>query len=259
MNDRIEAKRKALYQRMKRTPLDAIRAMASMQSRPLPFLTAVENSVELIGQIRYDLPTSEDPNTTYDPVRLANRYVNVGDVNAVSLFTDDAIPHDGTIDMMLVNDTLKHQGIPLISQDYVLHEYHILEARAAGASVVVLTSGLVATPELRLLTSAVHRNRMTAVVSVFSEEQLAAALSFSPQVIGLSSYDPIQSTTDIVAVRTLRQKIPFGQNVIIDRPLTNLRDISEISDLQFDAITVDKTILTDIDAVQKLHVLLKNP
>ena len=187
---------------------NVLRAMAQMQVRPLPFLTSVDAPdapISIVGQVRYERPQTGDLTTVYDPVQIAQGFVSAG-VNAVSLFTDDVIEHDGLVDLTLINDAMQYSQTPVISQNYILHEYHILEARTAGASVVVLTAGLVPMDRLRQFTSAVHRNRMTAVVEIFNEAQLEQVLQWTPQVIGLSRANFEDESVDLDFVAGAAQR-----------------------------------------------------
>ncbi len=255
----IESKQALLKNRMSRTPIDAVRAMASMQSRPLPFLTTVDSRVALVGQVRYTPPDMSDLSRVYDPVLMAGKYIELGGVDAISVFTDSAVSHDGNVDITLINDVAKRRDKPVIGQDYVLHEYHVVEARAAGASVVMLAASVLEPDLLRSLLSAVHRNRMTAVVEVFDEEQLQTALEFRPQVIGLSSAMPGSNEVNLEVVHALREQVPAGQKVMLAAPLYTLRDVSTAIEFNIDAITVGDNLLTNIDSAQKLKVLLGRP
>ncbi|MEM6528147.1 MAG: hypothetical protein AAF653_07610 [Chloroflexota bacterium] len=242
----IEAKQKQLKERKQKTSLEALRAVASMQSRPIPFLTHVGNYTAIVGQIRYQMPMTGLLSTRYDPVMQANQYVASG-ADAISIFTDTVIERNGLADITLVNEAMQHSQTPIISHDYVLDEYHVVEARAGGASVVVLTSGIVTASKLRNLTSAVHRNRMTAVVTVFDKAQIEEACTWSPQVIGLGGRSPLDHTIDLDFVRHLREMIPGGQRVMICNPLQTIEDVREAVSIGVDAITVNRQLLTDTD------------
>jgi indole-3-glycerol phosphate synthase len=242
VNTFLTQKQDILKARMARTSIDALRAMASMQARPIPFLTTVGAETTVIGQVRYELPRTGDLSTRYDPVMVARNYVEAG-VDAVSMFTDAVPAYDGTVDMTLVNEALRPLKIPVIHQNYALHEYDVVAARAAGASVVVLTSGIVSADRLRLLTSAVHRNRMTAVVHVFDQEHLRATLEWSPQVIGLSAANPLDTTVDMDHIARLREAVPPGQRVMIPHPLHTLDEIRTAVSLGVDAVTVSAMLL----------------
>jgi indole-3-glycerol phosphate synthase len=242
VNTFLTQKKTLLKARMSHTAIEALRAMASMQARPIPFLTTVGAETAVVGQIRYELPRTGDLSTRYDPVMIARNYAEVG-VDAVSMFTDTVPAYDPTVDMTLVNEAMRPEAIPVIYQDYALHEYDVIAARASGASVVVLTSGIVSAERLRLLTSAVHRNRMTAIVDVFDQEQLAAALGWSPQVIGLSATHPLGTTVDLDHIARLRDAVPAGQRVMITHPLHTLEDLRTAAALGVDAVTVSAMLL----------------
>lgn len=238
----IEAKQEQLNERMQRTSLDALRAVARMQDRPVPFLTHVGGWTAIIGQVRYQIPITGDLSTRYDPAMQAREYVLTG-ADGVSVFTDTVIQRDGMTDLTLVYNAMSHTHTPVISQDYVLDEYHVVEARAAGASVVVLTSGIVPPAKLRSLTSAVHRNRMTAVVTVYTMEQLQTALQWSPQVIGLAGSNPADYQVDPDFVQRMMDCIPRGQRVMICSPIRLLDDVCRIAGMGVHAITVAKDLL----------------
>jgi len=247
----IERKQEILEKRKQRTSIDALRAMASMQTRPFPFLTTIGGGVQVVGQIRYRLPVTGDLTTRYDPVRAAKSYVEAG-ADAIAMFTDAVPEYDSSVDMTLVSEAMGYTQTPVINQDYMLDEYNVIAARATGASVVVLTSGLVPPEKLRLLLSAVHRNRMTAVLDVFDEAQLETALSWSPQVIGLSSTETIGTVADLDCVARLCNHIPAGQQVIITNPLHELDDLRRAADIGVDAVTVSERLLlgTDPNAIR---------
>jgi len=251
----IEAKQKHLEERMEKTSLEALRAVASMQTRPIPFLTHVNDYTSIVGQVRYQLPMTGLLSTRYDPVMQSRSYVSSG-ADAVSLFTDTVVERNGLADMTLINDAMQHTQTPVISQDLILHEYHVVEARAGGASVVVLTSGIVTASKLRNLTSAVHRNRMTAVVMVFEEQQLEDALTWSPQVIGLGSRNPLDHSVDFEFVRYMRDLVPDGQRVMICNPVRNMDDVRLAAGIGVHAITVDKHLLLNQDVKGELVAML---
>jgi indole-3-glycerol phosphate synthase len=246
-DDLITKKKTLLQERMHRTSLEAVRAMASMQTRPVPFLTQVGASMALVGQVHYTLPRTGklDLDLVHDPVRIAKRYYSY-QVDALSIYTDSFPDYDGTVDMALVNDAMHPFGVPVISQNYVLHEYDIVEQRAAGASVVTLTAGLMSNDKLRNLASAAHRNRMTAIVDVFNEEQLAEVLTWSPQVIGLSRPTFDGSGVDMAHIKALRAKVTMGQHVMITAPLRTPDELVEAARLGISAVTIDEQMMVAV-------------
>jgi|FLYN01.1.fsa_nt_gi indole-3-glycerol phosphate synthase len=250
----IAAKRQYLAERKAKTPIEAVRALASMQKRPQPILSTVSNDGRalVIGRIVYSM-LDKGPDT-YDPVGTALRYARAR-VDAVALFTDMTIYQGGLDDLMLVSRAV---NIPVISQDYILEEYQVVETRAAGASAVILSSSVLDRALLRTLVSASQRNRMTAIVQVENEDELAYALSLSPHVIGLSKTDPDSRRLDMDAICRLRPMIPHHIRVMITDPLESFEDVKTAASLRVDAIMVSDALLSDGDKIQRLQTML-NP
>ncbi len=238
----IATKRYALKERRKKTPLEAVRALASMQNRPSPILSTVPDPNEpvvIIGQIKHTL--SQQGQIVYDPVGTALRYAHRG-VDSISLFTDEIIYENGVDDLVLVSNAVH---MPVICQDYILDEYEVIEARAAGASALVLSAAVLDRPTLRALISDTQRNRMTAIVQVHNREQLDYALSLSPHVIGLSSDDPFtpEPELDLEATRRLRDLIPSHIRVMVMEKLHSLDQVDVVASLGVDAMLVDEQLL----------------
>jgi indole-3-glycerol phosphate synthase len=247
----IAAKRQYLKERMSKTPIEAVRALASMQKRPHPVLNTVsqDSPIMIIGQIKYRLPQTGKLGQSYDPVGLAVRFAQAG-LDAVALFTDATIYDGGLDDLVLVSRAV---NIPVISQDYILEEYQIVEVRAAGVSALLLSATVLEPAQLRSLVSATHRNRMTAIVQVHDEEELQHALSLSPYVIGLSSYNPHTDTYDPTLIARLRALIPSHIRVMVTDALKTLEDVAAILALDVHALLIREQILTEPNAPARLR------
>ncbi|MEO8607093.1 MAG: hypothetical protein ABI690_04395 [Chloroflexota bacterium] len=250
----IAAKRQALADRKLRTPIEAVRALASMQKRPKAVLNAVatDAQITLIGQIKYAQGKSELLND-YDPVATALRFVKTG-IEAVSLLTDEYLYEGGLDDLVLVSRAI---NVPVVSQDYIFDEYQIVEARAAGASALMLSSAILESASLYALLSATQRNRMTGIVQVYDAEELKFALSLSPYVIGLSNFDPWTDEYVGDHIRKLRPLIPPNVGVMVTDGLQTLAEIEDIAGLGVHALLVRDTILDNPDQTAQLMSILK--
>ena len=245
----LEAKRLDLAERKRKTPIDAVRALASMQGRPSPLLNTVTNGepAMLIGQILYAPP--DDGGEGDDPVAQAVRFARAG-IDVISLFTDAKIYSGGLDDVMYVVRAVQPFKLPVISQDYIFDEYQVVEARAAGASGVVLDSALVDGATLRTLVSSTQRNRMTAIVRVANEHALDAAIALSPPVISLALPLP-RSPAEIAACRRLRQRVPAHIRVALDTPAQTGEDVALAGKIGLHALFVTDSLIQ----TEKLRVL----
>lgn len=250
----LAAKRRSLSERKTKTPIEAVRALASMQKRPYPVLSTVADpgSVMLIGQIKYTIPETGSLGNNYDPVASALRFDQAG-VDAIALFTDETLYQRGLDDLVLMSRAV---NLPVISQDYILDEYQVVETRAAGASGLVLHAAVIDSATLRKLVSATQRNRMTAIVQVANQEELDYALALSPYVIGIRSRDAATQMLDIKNARRLRDQIPSHIRVMFTDGLRSLDEVAAVAELGLHAVIVREAVIHETNPIQTLNHLL---
>lgn len=251
----LAAKRSQLSERKRKTPIEAVRALASMQKRPLPLLNTVMSSdhILLVGQISYRTP--DENAAAYDPVGEAVRYAR-GGVDAIALFTDATIYEGGLDDLMFVSRAVQSLELPVISQDYIFDEYQVVEARAAGAAALMLSAAMLDEATLRKLVSATHRNRMTAIVRVANEVELNTALNLSPQVMTLNILNPKTNKVDYDYAAYLRARIPSHTRVLISGGLSTVADIEQVMRLGVNALLIGDPALLHGDTGGALRHIL---
>jgi indole-3-glycerol phosphate synthase len=244
----LSTKRQALAGRKAKTPIEAIRALASMQKRPQPVLGTVTNGAQtvLIGQVCHTSFAG-----AYDPVSSALRLLRAG-FDALALFTDDTVYDEGWNDLSLVSRAVY---MPVISQDYLFDEYQVVEARAAGASGLMLYANILDTTTLRALVSATQRNRMTAIAQVGSVDEVQNTLAISPQVIAIHTGDSL----NLESLRLLREQIPLHIRAFVSHPLTTMDEVKSVATLRPDAVLVSGALLERLESVDQLRQLLQHP
>ena len=245
----LEIKQHWIDERKAKTPLDAVRAIASLQRRPEPLLCTVGgSSVTFLGVIGH----AGKPG--YDPVALALRFKRFG-IDGFSLQTDAVVnsqPYtDGVEDLALVTRAVR---APVVWQDYVIDEYQVIEARAAGASAVTLSARHLDSSALRTLISATQRNRMAAVVNVSDLHEMTTALAFSPQVITIGSRRT-DGTLNLALLEQLRAQVPSHIRVAIAPAIRTLDEARSLAALQPDAVMIAASWISQSDGIESLRCL----
>ncbi len=240
----VAAKQDRVAQRKVETPLDAMRALAGMQKRPEPILSTVTNDsgVMLFGQIRHGSPA-------YDPVAQALRYTRMG-IDGIALFTDTTIYTGGINDLALIT---RATPTPVLLQNFILDEYQVVEARAAGAAALTLVAKLVERPVLRMLISTTQRNRMSASVRVKDADELADALDLCPAVIELGGRDPVTEELELARITRLREQIGIASRVLIYDRLRSFAEVEAVAKLKPNAVLIHDSLLAEDDAVARLR------
>ncbi|MEZ4671039.1 MAG: hypothetical protein R3E39_24305 [Anaerolineae bacterium] len=249
----VAARQQYVQERRSLTPIEAVRALASLQRRPQPILTTInqaigeQTAVTLIGKMAShmgDLTTASDE---------ARRLAETG-IDAVMVQTDMDIESPGLNWLVTVTNAV---SIPIISRDIIVDEYQVVEARAAGASSLVLYASVLEPTLLRSLVSATQRNRMTAIVDVNNRTQIEQANTINPYVIALSQTDPLTGEQVDTSLRDMRTLIPSHIRVMLSDTLHSLEAVETAVNLEVDAVIVDSNLLSDSYCLREIHTLLR--
>lgn len=232
-NTIVASKQERLRERQIKTPVAAVIALAEMQILPRPILNIVTGgeTVTIIGQITYA--------EVYDPVGAALRYARAG-VDAVSFFTDKQIYTNGLEDLLLVSRGVNR---PVICQDFVLNEYHVAEARAAGAAAAILYASILEPDMLRRAVSIAQRWRMSAILQIENETQIEFAHSLSPHVIAIGKPLGGDVEESLMMLERLQPDLPYNTRVMLLDCLHTTDQIKSAVKLGVDAVLVDESLL----------------
>lgn len=246
----VEAKRRMLTKRQDRTPFSAVAALAAMQQRPRPVLNIVTGgaSVTLIGHI-----TLEE---IYDPVAAALRYVRSG-LDAVALFTDRTIYSRGTDDLLMVSRAVHRT--PVISMNFILDSYQVLEARASGVSAVVIQSDLLPEDTLRETVSVAQRSKMSTIVQVTSEAALDRVLDLSPHALSVGHGLYFDRERDLPLVQAISRARPNHLRVMPRGCLRNRDDLVSVINAGVDGVIVDETLIATPRQMLEIRQLIGMP
>ncbi len=238
----LSAKQERLRQRRAKTPPVAVVALAEMQDRPRPVLNVVTGGgqVLLIGQITYT--------ETYDPVGTALRYARIG-VEAISFYTDAQLYTQGLEDLLMLSRGVK---LPVIYQNFVLDEYHVAEARAAGASALTLFASVLDERTLGQTVSITQRWRMAAIMQIAQAQQIAMAERFSPHVVAVGDPFNLDVSHALDLLAEVRPQVPRYSRVMIHHPLPDLDHARAALALNVDALVLDHRLLDDAEAMLEL-------
>lgn len=244
----LSVKRLALENRQQRTPQLAVIALSDMRVRPLPSLNMVYDD-KLVITIGY-IPLAQ----TYDPVLQALRMGRAG-VDAVALFTDSRVYSKGQNDLLMV--ALGAKNMPVITFDYPLNEYHVVELRASGASAIMLYASLVTEAALKKMVSIALRVRMTAIIHAETPEQFNMAVAMGPHAVSIGTGDYFQPTDENIALLAhARANKPYNMRLMSRPCIQSITHMATVVGYGVDAVVLDEPLVRD-KSREKLYQLLR--
>jgi indole-3-glycerol phosphate synthase len=150
---------------------------------PMHTLRGAGSSV--IAEVKRRSPSKGDLAEIADPAALARLYA-AGGAAAISVLTEERRFGGSLDDLRAVRATVE---VPVLRKDFVVEPYQVLEARAAGADLVLLIVAALDNELLRRLHDQARELGMTVLVEVHDEPETARAVELGAELVGINARD----------------------------------------------------------------------
>ena len=159
--------------------------VAAMPSRGGRFQAALSGvgGFNVIAECKRRSPSRGVLRENYDPVAIAIGYAEAG-AAAISVLTEPTF-FDGSLDHLKA--VRAAVDVPVLRKDFVVSEYQLLEAKAAGADAVLLIVAALRPAELKVLHDHARRHGLDVLVEVHDATELAIAIDAGARVVGVNN------------------------------------------------------------------------
>ena len=137
----------------------------------------------VIAEVKRRSPSKGDLAEIADPASLARHYA-AGGAAAISVLTEERRFAGSLDDLRAVRAAV---DVPLLRKDFVVEPYQVLEARAAGADLVLLIVAALDDDLLRRLHDQARELGMTVLVEVHDEPEAARAEQLGAELVGVNA------------------------------------------------------------------------
>jgi indole-3-glycerol phosphate synthase len=148
-------------------------------------------------------------------------------------------------------------SVPLLRKDFVVTEYQIAEAAAAGASAVLLIVAALDPVDLKRLMAAADRFGLAALVEVHDAEELAAALGAGADIVGVNSRNLRTLEVHQHLLDALAPAIPDTAIAVAESGLKTAADLGRLSAAGYDAFLIGERFMLEPDPGAALAGLLR--
>jgi indole-3-glycerol phosphate synthase len=222
---------------------------------PKDFVASLRSSlpeVGLIAEVKKASPSKGVIREDFDPVAIATEYATAG-ANCISVLTDGKF-FQGHLDYLRQIRQAVH--VPLLRKDFILDEYQVLEARAAGADAVLLIAECLTPDRLKQLHDAITQVGMTALVELYDAENLDAVLACNPTLVGVNNRDLNTFEVDLEHSIRIRKQVPADITFVSESGIFHHADVELLKANQVDAMLVGESLMRSeniVDAIRKLR------
>lgn len=254
LSDVLTHMRLVVENRRQQVPVSGLRALNSIQSRPLDLVSAIKSDRKMSLIIEIKRQTHDGRilfSDRYEPDEIARYYQDIG-VQAIAVATNENYYQGALHHLTYVSQVVK---TPVIRQDFVFDRYQVYEARAAGADGVILIAALLGQYRLWDLLSLTQRLRMTALIQVENEAELARALNVDPRIICISNVDWRTLEVDLSKSIRLAKQIPDHILTVSMGGIRTADDVKMLSEASINAIMIGEAILGATDKYRAIREL----
>jgi indole-3-glycerol phosphate synthase len=259
LDDAVAAARRAAAERMRSVTPAALERGAAGRARPPHISAAVtrgRDGIKVIAEIKRSSPSAGTISEGASAGELARVYGAAG-AAAVSVLTSEYKFGGKLSDLKEAASAAP--GLPLLRKDFIVEPYQVLEARAYGASAVLLISAALTPARLRELVGLAADLEMDALVEAHDEEDLDRALESGSALIGINNRDLATLAVDLATTERLLRCVPPGFVVVSESGIATREQLKYIERLGADAALIGEALMRAGDAGAELRELTGKP
>ena len=214
-----------------------------------------DGTVAIIAELKRRSPSKGAINETLDVPSRAADYARAG-AAALSVLTEPA-RFGGSLDDLRA--ACAAVAIPLLRKDFIVDELQILEARANGASAVLLIARALPEAKRESLAATARAVGLDVLLEVRDERELEHALRIDHAVIGINNRNlETLVIDDSVSARLLRL-VPAGRTAVYESGVQSRSDVERAASLGADAVLVGSSLSLSPDGAAAVAALAGVP
>jgi len=254
LDDIIANKREELAETKRRAPLSDIKAKIAGAAPVRGFgkALAVGPGIKLIAEVKKASPSKGVIREDFDPVQIARTYKESG-ASCLSVLTEQRF-FQGKLEYL--DAIRKAQDLPLLRKDFIIDEYQIHEARAAGADAILLIAACLDRNQLQDYLGIAQRLGLDVLVESHTYKELDKSLFAGATLLGINNRDLTTFTVSLQTTIDLLKDIPDDRTVVSESGIKTRNDVTKLQQAGVDAILVGESLMREKDIGKKVKELL---
>lgn len=240
LDDIVAGVREDLAERQARRSLaDLMDAVAAMPpTRPVVGAFAAPG-LSVIAEVKRSSPSKGALAAIPDPAALASEY-SAGGAAAISVLTERRRFGGSLEDLVAVRKAVE---TPILRKDFIVTDYQLWEARAAGADLALLMCSALDDTDLHRLYALALDLGLTPLVEVHTEEEARRAVDLGAVVVGINNRNLQTLEVDIAQFESLVDLIPVDRVRVAESGILSIADVERVAAAGADVILVGEALV----------------
>lgn len=234
-------------------PLDQLKALAEKAPQQPSFLEALKKTgMSYICEVKKASPSKGLIAPDFPYLEIAKEYEAAG-ASAISCLTEPFYFMGSDAYLREITETV---DIPVLRKDFTVDKYMIYQAKAFGASAVLLICAILNDRELLEYRELAETLGMDALVEAHDEEEVARALKAGAKIVGVNNRDLKTFNVDMNNSIRLRNLAPDNVVFVSESGIKNAGDIAILERNRVGAVLIGETLMRSADkkaALEKLN------
>ncbi len=254
LDEIVAYKKEELAATKRRTSFADMRAKAADAGPTRGFGRALGSGdgIRLIAEVKKASPSKGVIRQDFDPVGIARTYEASG-ASCLSVLTE-AKYFQG--DLAYLADIRRAVALPLLRKDFIVDEYQIFEARAAGADAILLIAACLDRRQIEDCLGISSGLGLDALVESHTAQELDKSLLAGAQIVGINNRDLASFTVSLRTTYDLLRDIPDDRVVVSESGIGGRDDVVRLEQAGVDAILVGESLMREKDIGKKVRELL---
>jgi indole-3-glycerol phosphate synthase len=223
---------------------DLVAAVQSLPEPPRDPMPAFRSSgLSVVAEVKRRSPSKGALADIADPAALASAYA-AGGADAISVLTEQRRFGGSLEDLRAVRAAV---STPLLRKDFVVTGYQLLEARAAGADLVLLIVAALDGSLLAELHDQARSLGLTVLTEVHDEDEIVRALDIGANLVGVNARNLRTLDVDRDTFGRLVTMLPDDVVKVAESGVSGPEDAARYADEGADVVLVGEALVKDGD------------
>lgn len=251
-----ERTRQRIAEEEKSIPLEALKEKIGGMKPAPDFLKALKApGMSYICEVKKASPSKGLIAPDFPYLEIAMEYEKAG-ASAISCLTE---PYWFLGSDKYVEEISEKVSIPVLRKDFTVNEYMIYQARAMGASAVLLICAVLGSTQLGEYLALTKSLGMNALVEAHDETEVQMALDAGADIIGVNNRDLRTFTVDTANSIRLRNLAPQDKVFVSESGIKTNEDIRKLYDNGVNAVLIGETLMRSSNKKETLEKLNGGP
>lgn len=244
----LETKRDEVSSERARCPLIEMRSQAEQRGDIRDFVSAIKDKLAtsrpaVVAEIKKASPSKGLLRAQFDPAPIATGYAAAG-AACLSVLTDTKYFQGSMQDLQAARQAC---GLPTLRKDFVVDEYQIYQARAAGADAILLIVAALTDAQMREFEAIAHALHLAVLVEVHDEPELERALRLATPLIGINNRNLRTFATRLETTFDLLPRVPHDRIVITESGIAVANDVARMREAGVHVFLVGEALMRASD------------